>query len=324
MEKDNSQEISHLMAEIHATLNNISKNGIDIGDLKLLNTTLKELYEGHVVFSPYKDKRKVVVFGSARSSQTSPAYLMTEEFSRKISQKDFMVITGGGPGLMEAANKGAGKENSFGINIKLPYEQIFNKYIDYEHKAIFFKYFFTRKLMFIKESHATVIFPGGFGTLNEAIENINLIQTGKCAPRPVVLIEPKGSKYWNHWLSAIRKTLLNQGYIGTSDFNLFTYTTDVDVAVETVINFYKNYHSIKRVEHLTALRLINPLSDEHFLKIKNDFKDLFVNGNVRQGNALPEEREFLELPRLIFEMKEKHYGMLLQMIREINREVHGR
>jgi len=211
----------------------------DLGDYKLINTSLKELRHAFRIFLPYRDIRKVVIFGSARTDKSDPCYTMTCKFAEMLTREGMMVITGAGGGIMEAANKGAGKGKSFGINIKLPFEQKHNPYIIGDEKAISFKYFFNRKLFFLKESDATVLFPGGFGTLDEGFENITLVQTGKSKPRPIILIEPPGSQYWNHWFDFVTRVLVESGFISQNDMGLFIRVNTVEKAIDEILQFYK-------------------------------------------------------------------------------------
>jgi uncharacterized protein (TIGR00730 family) len=289
-------------------------------DLKLLNRAMKELRCAFKMYSPYRGIKKVAVFGSARPKPDAIECLMAESFSKKIVKKNYMVVTGSGPGVMKAANKGAGIENSFGLSIKLPFEQESNPYID-EEKLIMFKYFFTRKLMFIKETNATVIFPGGFGTLDEAVESITLFKTGKCAPRPIIFVEPEGFGYWGKLLDFMKTNMLEYNYIGEDSLKLFSYVTSEDEAIKIITDFYKIYHSIRRVREYTVLRLNNRISDEKLKFIKKDFKSLFIGGKIEQREALEPEiakSEYPELPRLVFKLDEIYFGRLRELIDVIN------
>lgn len=291
----------------------------DKGDLKLVNNTLKELRYAFKVFTPYRDAKKVIIFGSARANRNSPEYRMAEEFASKISRKGYMVITGGGPGVMEAGNKGApGKD--FALNIRLPFEQKPNRYINEKEKIINFKYFFTRKLLFVKESSATALFPGGFGTMDEGFEMLTLIQTGKSAPRPVLLMEPEGSTYWAGWKQFVDEHLLARGYIKEEDFNLFTIVRNVDEAVNMIFRFYKTYHSIRYLGDLTVIRLNKPVSSKSLKMINAEFKDILTRGEIVPAKATEEEirkEEFPELPRLVMYFNRRNYGRLLELIKTL-------
>ena len=214
-----------LLRQLLTTIAKIGEERFNTGDLKLINTALKELRYAFGVFSGYRDRRKIAIFGSARCKANSKEYRMAEAFSRKMAKKNFLIITGSGPGIMEAGNKGAGKASSFGVNIRVPFEQKPNKYIAGDAKLINFKYFFTRKLIFIKESDATVLFPGGFGTLDEGFEAITLFQTGKCRPRPILMLEPEGCTYWKEWISFVKTQMLRTCYISKDDLNSFSEKT---------------------------------------------------------------------------------------------------
>jgi uncharacterized protein (TIGR00730 family) len=308
---------------LHDILTAAMKLGLedhDKGDLKLVNNALKELRYSFKIFTPYRDIKKAVIFGSARALKSSPEYAMAEEFSRAIVSKGYMVMTGGGPGVMEAGNKGApGKD--FALNIRLPYEQKTNPYINEKDKIINFKYFFTRKLLFIKESNATALFPGGFGTLDEGFEMLTLIQTGKSAPRPVILMEPERSKYWAEWRRFVERCLVKTGYINEEDMSLFTTAKSVDAAVREITDFYSVYHSIRYVRDLTVLRLNRRVSGGTLALLNRDFSDILAGGEIAQTGATEEEiqkGEFPELPRLVMKFNRHSYGKLLMLIRAVN------
>jgi uncharacterized protein (TIGR00730 family) len=315
-------ESDYLLREILTTAVKLGMESGDKGDLKLVNNALKELRYSFKIFSPYRDVKKVIIFGSARSQSASAEYIMAEKFSRKISAKGYMVVTGGGPGVMEAGNKGAPKGREFALNIRLPFEQKPNPYIDEKDKIINFKYFFTRKLIFVKETDATAVFPGGFGTLDEGFEMLTLIQTGKSKPRPIILMEPKGSTYWADWKRFIDKQLVKKGYIKDEDFSLFHLCRSVDDAVGYIENFYRVYHSIRYVSGSTIIRLKKKIPVETLKRINKEFKDILTEGEIRISPAAPEELqrgEFLDLPRLALNFNRHDYGRLFELIRAINR-----
>jgi len=230
-----------LLQEILTTCVKLGIESSDIGDLKLINNCLKELRYSFKIFSPYRNIKKVIIFGSARSEKRSVEYKMAEEFAQKITKKGYMVVTGGGPGVMEAGNKGSGPGKDFALNIRLPFEQKPNPYLDEEERLINFKYFFTRKLIFIKESDATTLFPGGFGTNDEGFEALTLMQTGKSRPRPLVLMEPKGSDYWAGWMRFVEEQLVRNGFINKQDLKLFQVAHSADEAIKLIESFYKVY-----------------------------------------------------------------------------------
>ncbi len=309
---------------IEEMLTTIAKLGIesnDRGDMKLINVALKELRYASKIFTSYRDEKKVVVFGSARVCKDSDEYRMAEKLSKLIVENGFKVITGGGPGIMEAGNKGAGRENSFSLNIKLPFEQKHNPYIIGDEKAISFKYFFNRKLFFLKESDATVLFPGGFGTLDEGFENITLVQTGKSKPRPIILIEPPGSQYWNHWLDFVTRVLVESGFISQNDMGLFIRVNTIENAIDEILQFYKVYHSIRYIGNKTVVRLKSLLSSENIEVLNRKYADILRSGKIELTDSLPAEQkggEFLDLPRLVMDFNRCDYGKFYEMLRLLN------
>jgi hypothetical protein len=321
--KSGSVETEYLLREILTTAVKLGKESSDEGDLKLVNSALKELRYSFKIFSPYRDVKKVIIFGSARSTKTSAEYKMAEEFARKLTEKGYMIVTGGGPGVMEAGNKGAKTGKEFALNIRLPFEQKTNPYIYEKDKIINFKYFFTRKLIFVKETDATALFPGGFGTQDEGFEMLTLIQTGKSRPRPVVLMEPKGSTYWAQWIHFVNKQLVKKGYIKKEDLNLFRIVKTVGGGIKYIEDFYKVYHSIRYVSGLTVLRLNKEISDKTLKLINKKFKDILTSGEIKISpptNKEIQEGEYLSLPRLVMNFNMRDYGRLCEMIRVINRD----
>lgn len=310
-----------LIEEMLTTIVKLGLETNDRGDLKLINTALKELRYGSKIFTPYRKDKKVVIFGSARVREDSDEYRMAESLSELITKNGFRVITGGGPGIMEAGNKGSGRENSFSLNIKLPFEQRHNPYIAGDKKAITFKYFFNRKLFFLKESDATVLFPGGFGTMDEGFENLTLIQTGKSKPRPVILLEPPGSKYWSRWIDFVTEVLAENDYISDTDLSLFMHVHDVEEAMDLIIQFYRVYHSVRYVGNKTVVRLNRVLNDENVSELNKRYKSILHSGEIGLSGPLPtelERGEFPDLPRLIMEFDRRNYGKFYEMLRFIN------
>ena len=284
---------------------------------------LKELRYSFKIFSPYRNVKKVIIFGSARAKKTSAEYKMAEEFAKKLTEKGYMVVTGGGLGVMEAGNKGAREGKDFALNIRLPFEQKPNPYIDEKDKIINFKYFFTRKLIFVKETDATALFPGGFGTNDEGFEMLTLIQTGKSKPRPIVLMEPKGSRYWNDWKRFVNNQLFKNGFIDKKDFLLFRIVKSVDEAIKYIEDFYRIYHSIRYDSGLTVLRLNKKISGETLNLINRKFKDILRDGDIRFSPPTKKEMqegEYPELPRLAMNFNLRDYGRLCEMICVINRD----
>ena len=309
---------------VEEMLTTIAKLGIennDRGDLKLINMALKELRYASKMFTPYRNERKVVIFGSARSLKDSDEYKMAVELSELIVKNGFKVITGGGPGIMEAGNKGAGRKDSFSLNIKLPFEQKHNPYMAGDKKAISFKYFFNRKLFFLKESDATVLFPGGFGTLDEGFENLTLVQTGKSKPRPIILIEPPDSQYWSQWIDFVTGELAEGGFISRNDRSLFTHVNSVERAIDEILQFYRVYHSIRYIGDKTVIRLNYILSSGNITELNEKYGNILRSGEIALTGPLPAEqkgKEFLDLPRLVMDFNRRDYGKLYEVLRFLN------
>lgn len=315
-------ETEPLLREILTTVVKLGRESGDKGDLKLINSTLKELRYSFKIFSPYRNVKKVIIFGSARSKEISPEYRMAEILAGKLTKKGYMVVTGGGPGIMEAGNRGAQTGRQFALNIHLPFEQKVNPYINEKEKVITFKYFFTRKLIFVKESDATVLFPGGFGTNDEGFEMLTLIQTGKSKPRPVLLMEPEDSTYWTAWKRFIEGQLVGNGFIGKEDLGLFRIVRNVDEAIGYIDEFYKIYHSIRYVSRLTVLRLNRRISDRTLSLLNRNFRDILTSGEIRHSPPLDEEirrGEYPDLPRLVMNFNLRDYGRLCALIHIINK-----
>lgn len=322
VKKSSSCETGYLLQEILTTAVKLGRESSDKGDLKLVNNALKELRYSFKIFSPYRAVKKVIIFGSARSKKTSAEYKMAEEFSKSLTEKGYMIVTGGGPGVMEAGNKGARAGKEFALNIRLPFEQKPNPYIYEKDKIVNFKYFFTRKLIFVKETDATALFPGGFGTNDEGFEMLTLIQTGKSKPRPIVLMEPKGSTYWAAWKHFVDSQLVKNGFIRKEDLSLFRIVKTVDEAVKYIEDFYRVYHSIRYVSGLTVLRLNKEISAKTLKFINQEFKDILTSGEIKVSsptNKELQEGECLSQPRLVMNFNLRNYGRLFEMIRVINR-----
>ncbi|MDX2479800.1 MAG: TIGR00730 family Rossman fold protein [Desulfuromusa sp.] len=292
-----------------------------LADQKLMRTTMKEMRYTNKVFSPYRNRKKVTVFGSARTSSDEPIYKKCLEFSRLLAERNYMVITGGGPGIMRAGNEGAGVENSFAVNIRLPFEQDTNPVMNRDKKVITYKYFFNRKVAFLKEADAVVMFPGGFGTLDETMEIMTLIQTGKNPPIPVVMIDDDGG-YWEDWLDFLRGSLLKRGLISGEDFSLFSITRDPAEAVQVIDDFYRNYHSLRFVGNKLVIRLNKPLDSDHLNILTGEFGEILVpGGKMSLTSPLPEEHDqpdLKHLPRMTLEFNRRSYGLLKSFIRRIN------
>jgi uncharacterized protein (TIGR00730 family) len=310
-----------LIEEMIVTALKIGRDEMGVADLKLLNRSLKELRYAAKVFAPYAEKRKVAVFGSARTAPDAVQYQMAEEFGRQIVTHNYMVITGGGDGIMGAAQRGAGRENSFGLNIRLPFEQRANPIIEGDGKLINFNYFFTRKLNFVKETHALALFPGGFGTMDEGFEVLTLMQTGKARIIPMVLLDkPKGT-YWETWMKFVMDDMFNLGYLSPEDFSLFKLCHTVPDAVDEILKFYKNYQSVRWVGDRLVLRIAQGLSDSALADLNDKFGDIVREGKIIQGSALPQEKnepEIAALPRLILKPHRRDFGRFRQLIDAIN------
>lgn len=290
-------------------------------DLNILQSTIKEMRQANQLFRPYRDTRKVCIFGSARTPETDPHYAMAQSFAEHIVQKGFMVITGAGPGIMEAGNRGAGPDMGFGVNIRLPFEQSPNPYIANSSKLISFKYFFNRKLTFIRESDATILFPGGFGTHDEGFELLTLIQTGRCAPRPLLLLEAPESTYWKTWFAFVKDEILGNRYISEEDMALISIPKTVEESVAIIEDFYRIYHSIRYVKDTAILRLNKPLSASALQNIQTQFKDLAPSGDFTQHEPFayePDQEEYADKYRLTFTFDKVRYGRLYQLILAFN------
>lgn len=310
-----------LIEEMLTTVVKLGLENDERGDLKLINMALKELRYASKIFIPYRDQRKVVIFGSARSRKDSDEYKMTVKLSELIVKSGFKVITGGGPGIMEAGNKGAGRKESFSLNIKLPFEQQYNPYTAGDEKAVSFKYFFNRKLFFLKESDATVIFPGGFGTLDECFESLTLIQTGKTKPRPIVLIDSPDSEYWKRLISFITEKLPERGFISNNDLSLLIRVNSIEQAADEILQFYRVYHSIRYVGDKTVLRLNKALSREEINSLNEKYSHILRSGEIEPSDPLPAEQKdeaFLDLPRLVMDFNRHDFGIFHEMLRFLN------
>ncbi len=292
-----------------------------LADQKLMRTTMKEMRYTNKIFAPYRHRRKVTVFGSARTAPEEAIYQKCVTFSRMLAERDYMVITGGGPGIMLAGNEGAGVENSFAVNIQLPFEQDTNTVMHEDDKVITYKYFFNRKVAFLKEAHAVALFPGGFGTMDEAMEAMTLIQTGKNPPIPLVMIDDEGG-YWEDWLEFTRDSLFKRGLISGEDFGLFTITRDPVEAVKVIEDFYRCYHSMRFVRDKMVIRLNRKLDEEQVDILMSEFSEILApGGSMRLNSALPEEGDqpdLADLPRLVLEFNRRSYGLLNAFIRRIN------
>ena len=295
----------------------------DRGDVRVIQTAVRELRYAFRLFAPYAEIPKVTIFGSARTQPGRPEYKQAAEFARQIAAAGWMVITGAGGGIMQAGHEGAGPERSFGANIHLPWEQDPNPVIQRDKKLVTFRYFFTRKLTFVRHSDALVLCPGGFGTLDEGYEALTLMQTGKSRLRPLVLLDPPGSTYWKTWDQNVREHLLRDGLVSPEDLRLYTVMDSVEEAVRYITRFYRNYHSMRFVKGLMVVRLKNPPSPSALRALNEDFADLIEPDGAPFHciEPTPEERDdgqWLDLPRIAFGFNRRDYGRLRELIDVLN------
>lgn len=304
--------------ELMHTALKLIRDGADLGELKLLSRSMKELRYAMKVFRKYENARKISIFGSARTRPDDPVYHAAQQFSQQMAGAGWMVITGAGDGIMRAGHGGAGREASFGVAIRLPFETSANDVIAGDAKLITFRYFFTRKLMFMWQAHAVALFPGGFGTHDEGFEALTLMQTGKAPLAPIVMIDREGGSYWREWHDYVQRQLLGAQMISPQDLNLYHLASDPQDAARHVLHFYRNYHSQRFVQDTLVLRLLRPLRDEQVAALNEEFAPLVAEGRIEQGGPMEPEREHLELPRLAFTFTKRDYGTLRAMIDRIN------
>src|SRR4051812_30490254 len=273
------------------------------------------------VFAPYRDVPKVTMFGSARTLPDDPLYAQARDLAAALARNGWMVVTGAGPGIMAAGMEGAGREMSLGVNITLPFEQDASSFIAGDPKLVEMKYFFTRKLMLIKESAGFVVLPGGFGTLDEAFELLTLEQTGKADPVPIVLLEVRGGSYWKAWERFMEDEVMRRGLVSPDDRYLYCITDDVTTATNELTGFYRNYHSRRFVNDLMVMRLHNAPTDELLETLNTEFADIVTTGRIERVDALPAERstrDHLDLPRIALHFDRLSHGRLRQLINTLN------
>ncbi|MHC4946754.1 MAG: LOG family protein [Planctomycetota bacterium] len=307
-----------LVTEMIQTSLKVIPDGHDTGQLKLLTRAMKEMRYAYRVFNRYRGTRKISIFGSARTPEEHPDYRQARAFGAAMARAGWMCITGAGDGIMKAGHEGPRREASFGLSIRLPFETTANEVIEGDPKLINFRYFFTRKLMFMSHADAVVVFPGGYGTQDELFETLTLIQTGKSNPVPVVVLEGEGGVYWEHWDRYLRKNLLANGWVSEEDPGLYHRATSVEDAVDHVLGFYRVYHSSRYVGDRFVLRLQRPLDDAHLERLNEEFASLVATGRIEQGGPLEGEEDHLELPRLAFVHTRRHFGLLHALIDRIN------
>ncbi len=314
-------EDRELLEDMLVTVCRLAHDGTGRGELKILDKALAELRYAFKVFAPYSQVRKVSMFGSARTPMDHPAYIQADRFARRMREQHWMVITGAGDGIMRAGNVGAGREGSFGVAIRLPFEQATNPIMANDAKLINFKYFFTRKLIFLKEASAVALFPGGFGTQDEGFEALTLVQTGKNQLIPIVLVDaPKGT-YWKQWRNYVAGELLDKGMISPEDMNLLRLTDDAETAVRELVQFYRVYHSSRYVRTLLVLRLNSALDAAKLEKLNDEFKHIITAGKIEQhpGPIEGEDDEYPDKPRVTLHFDRKSVGYLRLLIDEINK-----
>lgn len=310
-----------LIYELVTTSLLLSHDVTDRGDLKIANSALKELRLAFQVFAPYRSARKVAIFGSARTRRDDPLYDQARRFAAAMADRDWMVITGAGPGIMEAGIEGAGPDNAFGVSIRLPFESPSSQFLADDPKLMRFRYFFTRKVMFIKESHGFVLLPGGYGTMDEAFELLTLVQTGKAPPAPIVLLDVPGASYWQGWKEWVERELGGPGYLSPHDLCFVKVTDDIDVAVDEVLGFFSNYSSLRFVSGQLVLRMRQAPSDADLVEINTEFADLMTRGAIERIDALPPEvtdDDALDLERLLVPFDRRNYARLRELIDRIN------
>jgi uncharacterized protein (TIGR00730 family) len=313
-----------LIAEMLRTILKLGMEENSRGDLKILNRALKELRYAFKVFAPYSSVRKVSIFGSTHIKENDPYYLLAKQLAEGLAREGYMVITGAGPGIMQAGHEGARREKSFGVNIRLPAAQKANRFIQDDAKLMSFHFFFTRKLMFVKEADAVVIFPGGFGTHDELTESLTLAQTGKSQIVPVVLVDTPDKVYWSQWERFLREAMLSRGYISGREFSFFKIVDNAGAAIGEIKLFYRNFHSYRFVRQDLVVRLNHPPSTALLDKLNKNFTDiLMAEGKIRQTEPLADELDdpsTLHLHRLLVPFKREDFARLRELIDVVNRE----
>lgn len=317
----NSERRALLIAEIKETADKLDRDQATLGDLKILSRSLREMRYAFKVFTQYRHVRKVSVFGSARTHADHPDYLASVDFGRRMAADGWMVVTGAGGGIMEGAHVGAGKAMSIGVNIMLPFEQGANPVISKDEKLVTFRYFFTRKLMFVKEVHAVVLFPGGFGTQDELFEVLTLVQTGKRDLIPIVCVDSPGGTYWSAWLKFVEEQLLSRQLISPADLSLLKIVDSVDAAQKEIQQFYSVYDSMRYIREDLILRLKTPISDARLDMLNTEFADLLIDGRIERTDVHPyegDEAHLTDFPRLKLRFNRRDTSRLRQLIDAIN------
>ncbi len=309
-----------LITEMLGNVVRLGRSDHDRGDMKIANAAVREMRRSFAAFDPYRDRPKCSIFGSARTTPDEPAYRKAVEMGRSLAAHDWMVITGGGPGIMTAGVEGAGTDNSFGVTIRLPFESMEGGGIVPEERMVRFRYFFTRKLTFMKESSAYVVFPGGFGTMDETFELLTLIQTGKEYPAPVVLFEPDGDDYWRHWAGFVEAELIEAGLVSPPDLDLVKITSSIDDAMDFISGFYDIYHSMRYVDGRLVIRLQRPLPERRLEELTSEFSDIIAEGTIESVPTSATEiadEDAVDRPRIAMWFDNHHFARLHQLIRAL-------
>jgi uncharacterized protein (TIGR00730 family) len=311
-----------LVRSMVETVAGLAADGTEVIDLKVADSALAEMAEAFRVFRPFRHQRKVTIFGSARTQPDHPAYRAARDLAGTMAGAEWMVVTGAGPGIMAAGMEGAGRDRSIGVNIRLPFEQGANTFIAQDPKLVEMRFFFTRKLMLIKESDGYVVLPGGFGTLDEGFELLTLLQTGKAEPAPVVMLDVPGDAYWECWDEFLRSSVEPRGLVSADDRSLFLITDDIGRATAEILGFYRNYQSCRWVGDLLVVRMRSAPARAELAELNREFDDIVAGGAMRLSKPLPPERsdhDHLDLDRLVFRFDKVHYGRLRQFIDALNR-----
>jgi uncharacterized protein (TIGR00730 family) len=310
------------LLEILTTVVRLASDDADRLDLKITNAALREMREGFQVFAPYRNVRKITMFGSARTLPSDPLYAQARDLARVLARHQWSTVTGAGPGIMAAGLEGAGPDHSFGINIQLPFEQDVNEFIASDPKLVSMKYFFTRKLLLVKESDGYAVLPGGYGTLDEEFELLTLVQTGKAAPAPLVLLDIPGGTYWRAWEAWVTRELEVRELIGPNDRNLYLITDSVDAAAAEILGFYRNYHSMRFVGGTLVIRLQKRPTDAELVTLSAAFNDICTSGDIEAlPRPLPAEarsEDHPNLPRIALRFDRVSHARLRLLIDALN------
>ena len=324
VERIGSPKDADLLYEMIVSAALLGRDVADRGDLKIANAALKEMRYTFHAFEPYRSGRKVAIFGSARTQPHDPLYHQAREFAAAIADRDWMVITGAGPGIMEAGIEGAGADRAFGVSIRLPFESVTTQLVADDPKLVNFRYFFTRKLAFVKEADAFVLLPGGFGTLDEAFELLTLVQTGKAQPGPVVLLDVPGGTYWRDWRQFVERELMARGYVSEHDLDFVLITDDVQAAVDEVAGFFVNYHSLRFVDGRLVLRMRTAPDEAARAALTTEFSDIVARGSIERVEPSPAEvsdDDHLDLERIAMWFDRRSWSRLRRLIDRLNEHV---